>query len=127
MEIIFDNVISRIKAQMERRGMSVYAFAKALKLPQPTTASYLNGGRKPSLDFVYRVCKVCNCSANEILGLPETQGERVCATKEIDDIRQRADKARESVNELLESLDALSKRSHGIGTKPKTVDIEAKF
>lgn len=113
MENIFTNVIDRIKEQMERRNESVYAFAKALELPQPTVAAYICGDRKPSLDFVYRVCRVCNCSANHILGLPETRSEAVCASDEIDNIRQRADDAKKSVVSLLESLDALSKRAHG--------------
>jgi transcriptional regulator with XRE-family HTH domain len=113
MENIFTNVIMRVKEQMERRGESAYAFAKALEIPQPTLASYMSGDRKPSLDFVYRVCKVCNCSANQILGLPESPSEAVCATDEIDDIRRRADSANKSVAALLESLDALSRRAHG--------------
>lgn len=112
MENIFTNVIMQVKEQMERRGESVYAFAKALELPQPTVAAYFSGDRKPSLDFVYRVCRVCNCSANQILGLPETQSEAVCAADEIDNIRKRADDAKKSVVSLLESLDALSKRAH---------------
>ena len=113
MENIFTNVIIRIKEEMIRRNESVYAFAKALGLPQPTVAAYLSGDRKPSLDFVYRVCSICNCSANHLLGLPETPSEAVCATDEIDDIRQRADSANKSVAALLESLDALSKRARG--------------
>ena len=98
---------------MDKRGETIYAFAKALGLSQQTTDAYMNGRRKPSLDFIYRVCSVCKCSANYILGLPETQAERICATDEIDDIRQRADKAKHSVNDLLESLDVLSQRLHG--------------
>lgn len=125
MEIIFTNVIGRIKEQMERRNESVYAFAKALKLPQPTVAAYLSGDRKPSLDFVYHVCVLCNCSANHILGLPETQTEAVCATDEIDNIRRRADDAKKSVVSLLESLDALSKRAHGTTKNKQESDNES--
>ena len=113
MEIIFTNVVNRVKEQMELRNESVYAFAKALGLPQPTTAAYLNGDRKPSLDFVYRVCSVCNCSANYILGLPETPTDAMCATDEIDHIRRCADSAKKSVVALLDSLNALSSRAHG--------------
>lgn len=71
MEIIFEKVLSRIQNEMNKRDLSVYAFAKMLKIPQPTTDAYINGKRKPSLDFVFRVCMACGCSADYILGLTD--------------------------------------------------------
>ena len=67
MQIIFDDVISRVKTAM--KGDSVYAFAKKLGTSQQPADCYINGKRKPSLDFLYRVCIVCNCSADWLLGL----------------------------------------------------------
>lgn len=69
MQIIFEDVISRVKVAMD--GMSVYAFAKKLGISQQTVDCYVNGKRKPSLDFLYRVCSVCNCSADWLLGLSD--------------------------------------------------------
>ena len=71
MQIIFDNVISRVKEIMN--GMSIYAFAKKLGISQQTVDCYINGKRKPSLEFIYRVCSICNCSADWILGITDTQ------------------------------------------------------
>jgi transcriptional regulator with XRE-family HTH domain len=67
MQIIFDEVISRVKSAMN--GDSVYAFAKKLGISQQTADCYINGKRKPSIDFLYRICIVCNCSADWLLGL----------------------------------------------------------
>ena len=67
MQIIFDEVISRVKSVMN--GDSVYAFAKKLGISQQTADCYINGKRKPSIDFLYRICIVCNCSSDWLLGL----------------------------------------------------------
>ena len=67
MQIIFEDVISRVKLAMN--GESVYAFAKKLGISQQTADCYINGKRKPSIDFLYRVCIVCNCSADWLLGI----------------------------------------------------------
>lgn len=104
MEIIFEDVISRIKAQMEMRGESVYAFAKALGLPQPTTDAYINGKRKPSLDFLYRVCSICKCSADDILGLPARGSER-SVILDLDELRLRADQTKASLENLSKAID----------------------
>ena len=70
MQIIFEEVLSRVKSLMN--GESVYAFAKKLGISQQTADCYINGKRKPSLDFIHRVCVVCNCSADWLLGLSDT-------------------------------------------------------
>lgn len=69
MQIIFEEILSRVKSLMG--GDSVYAFAKKLGISQQTADCYINGKRKPSLDFIHRVCVVCNCSSDWLLGLPE--------------------------------------------------------
>ncbi len=69
MQIIFEDVISRVKLAMN--GDSVYAFAKKLGISQQTADCYINGKRKPSIDFLYRVCIVCSCSADWLLGLSD--------------------------------------------------------
>lgn len=69
MQTIFDTLISRVKSVMN--GDSVYAFAKKLGISQQTADCYINGKRKPSIDFLYRICVVCNCSADWLLGLSD--------------------------------------------------------
>lgn len=71
MQIIFSDVISRVKREM--KGDSIYAFARKLGISQQTADCYMNGKRKPSLDFIYRVCSTYGCSADEILGLDESR------------------------------------------------------
>lgn len=102
MQIILDDVLSRIKSEM--KGDSVYAFAKRLGISQQTADCYINGKRKPSLDFIYRVCRVCGCSADSLLGLPQTAEDRSVIT-DLNELRLRADQAKESLTNLLEALD----------------------
>ena len=102
MQIIFEDVLDRIKREM--KGDSVYAFAKKLGISQQTADCYINGKRKPSLDFLYRVCSVCGCSADELLGLP-TQGSSRSVISDLSELRQRADEAKESLTNLLSAID----------------------
>ena len=102
MQIIFEDVLDRIKREM--KGDSVYAFAKKLGISQQTADCYINGKRKPSLDFLYRVCSVCGCSADELLGLP-TQGSSRSVISDLSELRQRADEAKESLTTLLSAID----------------------
>ena len=102
MQIIFEDVLERIKREM--KGDSVYAFAKKLGISQQTADCYINGKRKPSLDFLYRVCSVCGCSADELLGLP-TQGSSRSVISDLSELRQRADEAKESLTNLLSAID----------------------
>ena len=102
MQIIFEDVLERIKREM--KGDSVYAFAKKLGISQQTADCYINGKRKPSLDFLYRVCSVCGCSADELLGLP-MQGSSRSVISDLSELRQRADEAKESLTNLLSAID----------------------
>lgn len=102
MQIIFEGVLARIKREM--KGDSVYAFAKKLGISQQTADCYINGKRKPSLEFLYRVCSVCGCSADELLGL-STQGSSRSVISDLSELRQRADEAKESLTNLLSAID----------------------
>lgn len=72
MQIILEDVIERIKTLIN--GESIYSFAKKLNISQQTVDCYVNGKRKPSLDFIYRVCSICNVSSDWLLGLSPTGG-----------------------------------------------------
>ena len=108
MYINLEDVVSRVKDEMN--GESVYAFAKRLGISQQTVDCYLNGKRKPSLDFVYRVCSVCGCSADVLLGLPTVAGER-SVISDLEELRTRADQTRESLTELLGAIDKIKKEA----------------
>ena len=49
MQIILEDVIERIKTLIN--GESIYSFSKKLNISQQTVDCYVNGKRKPSLDF----------------------------------------------------------------------------
>ena len=72
MQIIFEKVLERVKQEM--KGESVYAFSKRLGISQQTVDCYINGKRKPSLEFIYRVCSTLGVSSDWLLGLPTAGG-----------------------------------------------------
>lgn len=43
-------------------------------MPQKTVDTYINGQRKPSVEFIMRVCSKCHVSADWLLGLSEDRG-----------------------------------------------------
>lgn len=61
--------LSRLK---ELQGSdSVSAFARYLEMPQKTVDTYIKEQRKPSVEFVMRVCSKCHVSADWLLGLSD--------------------------------------------------------
>ena len=72
MQIIFEQVIERIKQEI--KGESIYSFSKRIGISQQTVDCYINGKRKPSLDFIYRVCSTYGVSSDWLLGLPMSPG-----------------------------------------------------
>lgn len=61
--------LSRLK---ELQGSnSVSAFARYLEMPQKTVDTYIKEQRKPSVEFVTRVCSKCHVSADWLLGLSD--------------------------------------------------------
>ena len=64
--------LSRLK---ELQGSnSVSAFARYLEMPQKTVDTYIKDQRKPSVEFVVRVCSKCGVSADWLLGLSDDRG-----------------------------------------------------
>lgn len=53
--------------------LSVTAFAKMLEMPQNTLDCYIKERRKPSVDFILRICSKCGVSADWLLGLTEAR------------------------------------------------------
>ena len=54
--------------------MSVKQFASRLGMTQQTVNLYVNGERKPSVEFIYNICCSFGVSSDWLLGLPERSG-----------------------------------------------------
>lgn len=71
---MFKTILSRLK---ELQGCnSVSAFARYLEMPQKTVDTYIKGERKPSTEFILRVCAKCDVSADWLLGLSDSRDRR---------------------------------------------------
>lgn len=67
----FTDVVSRILAIRDSRGLTTIEFARQLKMTPQTVDLYLKGERKPSLEFLFNVCSTFGESADSLLGLAE--------------------------------------------------------
>lgn len=71
---MFKTILSRLR---ELQGdNSVSAFARYLEMPQKTVDTYIKGERKPSAEFILRVCAKCDVSADWLLGLSDSRDRR---------------------------------------------------
>ena len=68
----FTDVISRIVDL--KKGLTTKEFSRKLGMTQQTVDLYLKGERKPSLEFIYNICRSFGVSADWLLGLPERGG-----------------------------------------------------
>lgn len=68
---MFKIILTRLKTL--QGDYSVSAFARFLEMPQKTVDTYINGQRKPSVEFILRVCSKFHVSADWLLGLSETR------------------------------------------------------
>ena len=57
-----------------KKDLSETAFARALGMNQKTVNLYMNGERKPSLEFVKNICSNFGVSSDWLLGLPTAGG-----------------------------------------------------
>ena len=75
-------------------------------MTQQTVDLYLKGARKPSLEFVFRLCKAYNVSSDWLIGLATTneEGRGRGLNSRINALKVDADRAAESVNKLLVSI-----------------------
>lgn len=70
---MFKIILTRLKDLQGENSVS--AFARFLEMPQKTVDTYINGQRKPSVEFIMRVCSKCHVSADWLLGLSEDRGD----------------------------------------------------
>lgn len=104
---IFANVVERAKTL--RQGATTVEFAAKLGMTQQTVDLYLKGARKPSLEFVYNLCRTFDVSADWLLGLSTTneEGREKGLNTQIRALKVEADRAATSVNKLLSSISKL--------------------
>jgi transcriptional regulator with XRE-family HTH domain len=70
MEELNETKISNnLKREIETCGKTKSQIARELGISKPTLSQYLSGKVFPSLPTFARLCKIIDCSADEILGL----------------------------------------------------------
>ena len=69
---MFKIILKRLKDLQGENSVS--SFARFLEMPQKTVDTYINGQRKPSVEFIMRVCSKCHVSADWLLGLSDERG-----------------------------------------------------
>lgn len=52
-------------------GETQIQFAERISLTQPTIALYESGRRTPDIETLARICRVCQCSADWLIGLSD--------------------------------------------------------
>ena len=67
--MIAEVIRNKLKEEIETCGKSKTQIASELGISKPTLSQYLSGRAMPSLTTFANLCKVIDCSADEILGL----------------------------------------------------------
>ena len=62
-------ITKNLKEEIELSGMSKTEIAKKVGISKPTLSQYLSGQIMPSLPTFAILCKVLDCSADDILNL----------------------------------------------------------
>ena len=68
-DIVAKVIRKKLKEEIETCGKSKTQIASELGISKPTLSQYLSGRAMPSLTTFANLCKVIDCSADEILGL----------------------------------------------------------
>ena len=62
----------RLKILLKENGGNITRFAEQkLEIQRATLSNYLNGRRKPETDIIIKICRVCNISADWLLGMSD--------------------------------------------------------
>ena len=62
-------ISENLKKEIETCGKSKTEIAKELGVSKPTLSQYISGRIMPSLPTFARLCKILDCSADDILNL----------------------------------------------------------
>ena len=68
-DLTVEVIRKKLKQEIETCGKSKTQIAGELGISKPTLSQYLSGRAMPSLTTFANLCKVIDCSADEILGL----------------------------------------------------------
>lgn len=70
-EIITRETFARRFRCLRMDGETQSQFADRIGLTQPTIALYESGKRSPDIETLARICRVCRCSADWLIGLAD--------------------------------------------------------
>lgn len=62
-------IAENIKNEIETSGKSKTEIAKAIGVSKSTVSQYLSGRAQPTLATLSKLCRVLDCSADDILGI----------------------------------------------------------
>ena len=68
-KLIEIEITENLKREIETCGKTKTEIAKELGISKPTLSQYISGRVMPSLPTFARLCKILDCSADEILNL----------------------------------------------------------
>ena len=72
MEKNLDVIITEnIKREIEQSGLKKSDIASAIGVSKATVSQYLSGRAQPSLSTLSKLCKVLDCSADDILNIKD--------------------------------------------------------
>ena len=70
MEKSLDLIITEnLKNEIEQSGLKKSEIADSVGISRATLSQYLSGRAQPTLSTLAKLCKVLDCSADDILGL----------------------------------------------------------
>ncbi len=69
MELYEEQITKNLKQEIETCSKTKTQIAKELGISKPTLSQYISGKAFPSLSTFGRLCKILDCSADEILGI----------------------------------------------------------
>ena len=64
-----ETITAGLRKEIENSSKSKAQIAAELGVSRPTISQYLSGRIQPSLETFAKLCRVLNCSADDILGL----------------------------------------------------------
>ena len=62
-------ILKNLKMEIEFCGLKKSEIAKSVGISKPTLSQYLSGRIMPSLSTFAKLCKVLDCSADDVLNL----------------------------------------------------------
>ena len=64
-------ITENLKREIEQSGLKKSDIASAIGVSKATVSQYLSGRAQPSLSTLSKLCKVLDCSADDILNIKD--------------------------------------------------------